>query len=361
METSDVNIKNWRSLIKPPKIDVKLSDDKTYAKIIAEPLEKGYGLTLGNTLRRVLLSSIRGTAVTAIQIDGVLHEFTSIKGVREDVTDIVLNIKSLALKSSSETPKKLILDVKGPGEIKASNIKPLADIEILNPDLIICGHSYQTRDWVPRLSARLDIPFISDCIDFSNDESSTFIRPIYQAKLNEKIKLNGTGIVSFQAGSFSKDDLIQGSSSVDEKSLDLSDVNLTIRPADRFKESADGVDLSAAEVIVSIGRGLAKEENIPLAKSLAEKLNAQIGASRPVVDAGWLDHSYQIGSSGQTVSPKLYLAVGISGAIQHLVGMKGSKNIMAINKDPNAPIFEISDYAVIGDIFEILPKLIEQL
>ena len=241
----------------------------------------------------------------------------------------------------------------------------LKSIELLSndmsPDLIICGHSYQTRDWVPRLSARLDIPFISDCIDFSNDDSSTFIRPIYQAKLNEKIKLNGSGIVSFQAGSFSKDDLIQGNSSVDEKSLDLSNVNLTIRPADRFKESADGVDLSAAEVIVSIGRGLAKEENIPLAKSLAEKLNAQIGASRPVVDAGWLDHSYQIGSSGQTVSPKLYLAVGISGAIQHLVGMKGSKNIMAINKDPNAPIFEISDYAVIGDIFEILPKLIEQL
>tara|TARA_B100002051_G_scaffold263368_1_gene287013 strand:- start:221 stop:1249 length:1029 start_codon:yes stop_codon:yes gene_type:complete len=145
METSDVNIKNWRSLIKPPKIDVKLSDDKTYARIIAEPLEKGYGLTLGNTLRRVLLSSIRGTAVTAIQIDGVLHEFTSIKGVREDVTDIVLNIKSLALKSSSETPKKLILDVKGPGEIKASNIKPLADIEILNPDLIICNLDENTN------------------------------------------------------------------------------------------------------------------------------------------------------------------------------------------------------------------------
>ena len=145
METSDVNVKNWRSLIKPPKIDVKLSDDKTYAKIIAEPLEKGYGLTLGNTLRRVLLSSIRGTAVTAIQIDGVLHEFTSIKGVREDVTDIVLNIKSLALKSSSETPKKLILDVKGPGEIKASNINPLADIEILNPDLIICNLDENTN------------------------------------------------------------------------------------------------------------------------------------------------------------------------------------------------------------------------
>ena len=118
METTEVNIKNWKSLIKPPKLDIQLSDDKSHAKIIAEPLEKGYGLTLGNSLRRILLSSIRGTAVTSIQIDGVLHEFTSIKGVREDVTDIVLNVKELALKSNSEGTKKLILDAKGPGEIK---------------------------------------------------------------------------------------------------------------------------------------------------------------------------------------------------------------------------------------------------
>ena len=231
----------------------------------------------------------------------------------------------------------------------------------INPDLIICGHSYQTRDWIPRLSARLDYPFISDCIDFTNEGNLSFIRPIYQAKLNEKINLNGHGIISFQAGSFSKDDLIQGNSSIQEKSIDLSGIELTINPGEKFTESSGGVDLSTAEIIVSVGRGISKEENIPLAKSLAEKLNAQIGASRPVVDAGWLDHSYQIGSSGQTVSPKLYLSIGISGAIQHLVGMKGSKNIMAINKDPNAPIFEISDYAVVGDIFEILPKLIEQL
>ena len=136
MEQAEVNTKNWKSLIKPTKLDVQLSDDKSHAKIIAEPLEKGYGLTLGNSLRRILLSSIRGTAVTAIQIDGVLHEFTSIKGVREDVTDIVLNIKSLALKSNSEGSKKLILDAKGPGEIKASHISPVTDIEILNPDLL---------------------------------------------------------------------------------------------------------------------------------------------------------------------------------------------------------------------------------
>jgi DNA-directed RNA polymerase subunit alpha len=145
METIEVNTKNWNKLIKPTKLDVQLSQDKSYAKIIAEPLEKGYGLTLGNSLRRILLSSIRGTAVTAIQIDGVLHEFTSIKGVREDVTDIVLNIKSLALKSSSENSKKLVLDTKGPGEIKASNINSVADIEILNPDLIICNLDENTN------------------------------------------------------------------------------------------------------------------------------------------------------------------------------------------------------------------------
>ena len=138
MENVDVNVKNWKSLIKPGKLDVQLSEDKAYAKIVAERLEKGYGLTLGNSLRRILLSSIRGTAVTAIQIDGVLHEFTSIKGVREDVTDIVLNVKSLALKGSSDSSKKLILDAKGPGEIKASDITPVADIQILNPELVIC-------------------------------------------------------------------------------------------------------------------------------------------------------------------------------------------------------------------------------
>ena len=145
MENISANDKNWKAMIKPTKLDIQLSEDKTKAKIIAEPLEKGYGLTLGNSLRRILLSSIRGSAVTAVQIDGVLHEFTSIKGVREDVTDIVLNIKSLALKTQTEVPKKLVLDVKGPGEIKANKITESSDIEILNPDLIICHLDENTK------------------------------------------------------------------------------------------------------------------------------------------------------------------------------------------------------------------------
>ena len=139
------NDKNWKALIKPSKVDVKTHDNKSIATITAEPLEKGYGLTIGNSLRRIMLSSIRGSAVTAIQIDGVLHEFSSIKGVREDVTDIVLNVKSLALKSKADGPKKLILDASGPGEIKANQIIENPDIEILNPNLIICNLDEGTK------------------------------------------------------------------------------------------------------------------------------------------------------------------------------------------------------------------------
>jgi len=145
MEVENVNVKNWKSLIKPSKLEVKISDDLTHAKIIAEPLEKGYGLTLGNSLRRILLSSIRGAAVTSIQIDGVLHEFSSIKGVREDVTDIVLNVKNLAIKSSSASPKKIILDIKGPKEVKAKDITLVPEIEILNPEQTICNLDEKTN------------------------------------------------------------------------------------------------------------------------------------------------------------------------------------------------------------------------
>ena len=145
MESLNVNAKNWKALIKPAQLDVKISDDKSHAKIIAEPLEKGYGLTLGNSLRRILLSSIRGTAVTSIQIDGVLHEFTSIKGVREDVTDIVLNVKNLAIKSTSNGSKKIILDIKGPKEVKAKDITLVPEIEILNPEQVICNLDEKTN------------------------------------------------------------------------------------------------------------------------------------------------------------------------------------------------------------------------
>ena len=226
-------------------------------------------------------------------------------------------------------------------------------------DLVILGHTYQARDWAPRLSARCDIPFISDCIDYSFENNSIeWVRSLYRAKINCKIKAKSKqSIISVQSGCFSSDGIKDGNCAISKIELDLSDVKKTIVPGEKFKESASQVDLGSSDVIVSIGRGIAKEENIPMADDLSKSLGGLLASSRPVVDSGWLDHSLQIGSSGQVVSPKLYLALGLSGAIQHTVGMKGSKNIIAINKDPNAPIFELSDYGVVGDILEIIPKL----
>ena len=228
----------------------------------------------------------------------------------------------------------------------------------LNPDLIIFGHTYETRDWVPRLSARLDIPFLSDCVGMSVNDTISYTRSLYQNKINTDLSIpSGSAIISFQSGAYKVDSLKQGSCNVEQMNVDLSTVENKIVNEEKFKETDGAIDLSAADFIVSIGRGIAKEENIPMAKELADLIGAQLASSRPVVDSGWLNHSLQIGSSGQIVSPKLYFALGISGAIQHSVGMKGSGCIMVINKDANAPIFEIADYGIVGDIMEIVPKL----
>ena len=228
-------------------------------------------------------------------------------------------------------------------------------------NVVIFGHTYQVRDWVPRLSARLDAPFISDCVDADGTEGLTGIRQVYQGKINTNISAEGLVLISFQSGAFRADSVEEGSASTRKLDVDLSVVPTTIRPGEQFKESKGGVDLTRAEVVVSVGRGIGKEENIPLVEDLKEALGAELGSSRPVVDYGWLPHERQVGSSGQVVTPKMYLAVGISGAIQHQVGMKGSDNIVAINKDPNAPIFEIADYGVVGDLFEIVPKLSQSI
>ena len=230
-----------------------------------------------------------------------------------------------------------------------------------SPDVVIFGHTYEVRDWVPRLSARLDAPFISDCLDADGSAELTGIRQVYQGKINTNVSANGLVLMSFQSGAYRADSIQSGSATTRTLDLDLSSVPTSIRPGERFKESKGGVDLTRAAIVVSVGRGIGKEENIPLIEELKDALDAELGASRPVVDYGWLPHERQVGSSGQAVTPKMYLAVGISGAIQHQVGMKGADNIVAINKDSNAPIFEISDYGVVGDLFEILPKLSQSI
>ena len=295
----------------------------------------------------------------------------ALKGAQEVATQAGGNISAITFNSkiASQLTSYNISEVILAEDDKLNSFNPLYYLKALetiakaeSPDIVVFGHTYEARDWVPRLSVRLDIPMISDCIGFKKEEELTFIRSIYQGKINSDMVVNdGSFILSFQSGSFRADELQSGSAEIRNESLDLSDVNETISPDEKFQETDQAVDLTQADVIVSIGRGIGKEENIELARKLSKTLGGEIASSRPVVDAGWLESSRQVGSSGQTVSPKLYLALGISGAIQHVVGMKGSKNIVVINKDSNAPLFEIADYGVVGDIFEIVPKLTEKL
>ena len=239
-------------------------------------------------------------------------------------------------------------------------------ISELSPKYVLMGHSYMVRDFLPRVSAKSDVPFISDIISVTyHDNVPIFARQVFNAKIATNVQAdsnNNTTLLSFQSAAFSSDDIEAGSpeNQIDfSLNLDTSDIRSESEP--EFQESASSVDLTTAELIVSVGRGIDSQDNLPMIEALASAMGAEIASSRPVVDMGWLPSDRQVGSSGQVVSPKLYLSVGISGAIQHVVGMKGSKNIMAINKDEKAPIFEIADYAVIGDLMEIVAKLTEEI
>jgi electron transfer flavoprotein alpha subunit len=234
----------------------------------------------------------------------------------------------------------------------------------LQPQYVLLPHTYQTRDFAPKLAARMDRALITDvtAVKASGGEPA-FVRPMFQGKLTADVAPLGPPphVVTFQIGACRVDQVVKGASPAAIRALDVKIDTAAIRqkPEPPFQQAKQAVDLSQAERIVSVGRGIKEQANIAVAQQLAEALGAEIAASRPICDAGWLPMERQVGSSGQTVAPKLYLALGISGAIQHLVGMKGANTIVAINKDPDAPIFEIADYGIVGDLFEIVPAIIE--
>ena len=225
------------------------------------------------------------------------------------------------------------------------------------PQYVVFPHTYQVRDFAPALATRLKQVLISDVTAIH--DGPVFVRQLLQGKLNADYRQTGTGpcFVSVQAGSFRAEGGESSDVAMETFVPVLEAGQIRSKPGEPFRESAHTVDLSAAAVIVSVGRGIGEQENIGMVEELAAALGAEMAASRPICDNGWLPMERQVGSSGQTVSPKLYLAVGISGAIQHLVGMKGSKAVIAINKDENAPIFEVADFGVVGDLFEIVPEL----
>jgi len=239
-------------------------------------------------------------------------------------------------------------------------------IERTKPQYVLLPHTYQTRDFAPQLAASLDRPLVADCVGTKTTEATVaFVRLLFQGKIAADVVPTGDApyVITFQIGSFRADRAARGASRAPVTPIEVPIDAAAIRqkPEEPFRGAKQAVDLSQAERIVSVGRGIKDKENISLAEKLAQALNAEIAASRPICDAGWLPMERQVGSSGQTVAPKLYLALGISGAIQHLVGMKGSRTIVAINKDAEAPIFEVADYGVVGDLFEIVPAVLKEL
>ncbi len=260
-------------------------------------------------------------------------------------------------------------------------------IEYAKPDLLLFPHTYQIRDFAPKLAASIGAPgesagqasgdsqqgdgqhghgMIGDCIAYRHENGRLiFVRQMFQGKMSADVTFAGPApwFASFQAGAFRGDQVEKGAAPapIEPVEISLEPAQIRTTPLELFREAKQAVDLAQAPILVAIGRGIKAPENIPMAEKLAQLLGGELAASRPICDEGWLPMDRQVGSSGQTVAPKLYLALGISGAIQHVVGMKGSRTIAAINKDPNAPIFEVADYGIVGDIFDLIPALTEAL
>jgi electron transfer flavoprotein alpha subunit len=237
-------------------------------------------------------------------------------------------------------------------------------VRALDPQFVLLPHTYLVRDFAPKLAARFGKDLISDCVRASvADGGVTFSRRIFQGKIDADVVASGEPPVfaTFQSGAYRADQAERGGATAAVESLAVEVGEVRMQPEAPFQEVKQAVDLTKADTIVAIGRGIKGQEHIALAEQLAQVLGGEIAASRPICDAGWLPIDRQIGSSGQTVTPKLYIALGISGAIQHLVGMKNASTIVAVNKDPEAPIFDIADYGIVGDLFEVIPVLTEEI
>ncbi len=235
-------------------------------------------------------------------------------------------------------------------------------IKALAPKYVVMSHTYQVRDFAPKVAARLGREVVGDCIRYRAEGGKLVLtRRIFLGKLDADVTLGGDApyFVTFQSGAFRGDAAEKGSGAVETMEVSIGDVRMT--PEAPFQEAKASVDLTRSEIIVAVGRGIKSQENIAVAQQLADALGADLAASRPICDSEWLPIDRQIGSSGQTVAPKLYIALGISGAIQHIVGMKNAGTIVAVNKDAEAPIFDIADYGIVGDLFEAVPVLVDEI
>jgi electron transfer flavoprotein alpha subunit len=314
--------------------------------------------------------------VIAEQREGKLNRATweTIAGAQQGGEPITVVVPGASV--ASVAGELAAADVKEVVALEAAALEPYtpdgyvaalaAVIGELSPSLLLLPHTYQTRDFAPALAARLQCAIVTDCVSIKRDGGGlVFVRPMFQGKLSADVVPEGPAphIVTIQIGAYRGDSAKRGASAAPVRTAAAKVEASAIRqkPEAPFKEAKQAVDLSQAERIVAVGRGIKGQEHIALAEKLAKALGAEVAASRPICDSGWLPMDRQIGSSGQTVAPKLYFALGISGAIQHVVGMKGSRTIAAINKDAEAPIFEVADYGIVGDLFEVVPAMIAEL
>jgi electron transfer flavoprotein alpha subunit len=231
-----------------------------------------------------------------------------------------------------------------------------------NPQYVVMAHTYQVRDFAPKVAARLGREVVGDCIRYRAENGNLILtRRIFLGKLDADVTVGGEApyFITFQSGAFRGDNSAKGTAAVETMDVNIGEIRMT--PEEPFQEAKASVDLTKSEIIVAVGRGIKSQENIAVAQQLADALGADLAASRPICDSDWLPIDRQIGSSGQTVAPKVYIALGISGAIQHIVGMKNAGTIVAINKDAEAPIFDIADYGIVGDLFEAVPAMVEEI
>jgi len=309
-------------------------------------------------LNRVSLETLTGAQLLAAETGWTLEAAVAGGGVGEIANEIAT--KRVAKVYDVESPK---LEPYTPDGFVAA-LKQL--IERTQPKLVLMPHTYQVRDFAPKLATALNRALISDAVGYKYEGGKLlFTRQMFQGKFAADVSFAGDApyFATFQNGAF-RGDQVQAAETpgpVEAVRAEIADGVIRNKPEAPFKEAKQAVDLTQAEIIVAVGRGIKEQKNIEIAKQLADALGAEIAASRPICDSGWLPMDRQVGSSGQTVAPKLYLALGISGAIQHVVGMKGARNIIAVNKDSEAPIFEIADVAVVGNLFEIVPPLVEEV
>ncbi len=300
------------------------------------------------------------TLAAAQQLGSELGQPVSAAVAGHDVSALAQELASKQLDRVYAVEHELLKDYTPDGH--AAALEQL--IRAAKPHVVLFPHTYQVRDFAPKLATALERVLVSDVVAHRVEGGEpVFVRQLFQGKMNVDVRFAGDSpyFASIQSGAYRADKVTAGTATVEKFTPDLSAAAIRTKPLELFRESQRAVDLTAAEIIVSVGRGIKEAENIPIVQKLADVLGAELAASRPICDNGWLPMERQVGSSGQTVSPKLYLAVGISGAIQHLVGMKGSKTIVAINKDAEAPIFEVADYGIVGDLFQVVPALVEEI